>query len=184
MARILLAPIFDQNLLGAGHHVASCLNAGQSCTYDAAVRGCSRRTRAGIRRRARRPPLRRRTRVAEYVVVGVEDVNVGVRGEVRREREPEETAVPEVVDVRPQVCEHSRRRVRQAVEDLDQPALLGNEDTTVRGETDNSRIRQPAQDDRLLKAGRGRSCAGRWSAECRDENRRGEGPRKEHSNTA
>jgi hypothetical protein len=63
--------------------------------------------------------------------VGVEHVDVGVCRELRVERQPEQSPVPEVVHLRSQVREDVRLRVRQRVEDLDETALLGDEDASV-----------------------------------------------------
>ena len=51
------------------------------------------------------------------------------------QREPEEAAVPEVVDLGPEIREDRRRRVAEVVEELDEAALLGDEDTPVRRRT-------------------------------------------------
>ena len=63
----------------------------------------------------------------------------------------EQAAVPEVVHPLAQVGVNTRRRVRQAVELLDQAALLGHKDTAVRRETHRGRLGQPAHDGLLSK---------------------------------
>ena len=52
------------------------------------------------------------------------------------------------------------RGVGQRVEHLDHAALLGDEDAPVVGEPDDRRVRQTAEDNRLLEPGRqgGRLC--------------------------
>ena len=109
---------------------------------------------AGVGVDAGGSPPRRRGGRAQLVVVGVEDVDVGVGREVGGQGHAEQATVPEVVDVDVQVGEGRRRGVGQGVEDLDDPALLGHEDAPVRGEADHGRVAQPAEDDRLLEAGR------------------------------
>ena len=99
VARVLLAPVLDQHLLRAGHHVAARLESREASADHAAVGGRARGRGAGV------PPTRRRARRAELVVVGVEDVDVRVGREVRVERHPEQAAIPEVVDVRREVRE-------------------------------------------------------------------------------
>jgi hypothetical protein len=79
-------------------------------------------------------------------------------------RETEQSPIPEVVDVRPQVGEGRRRRVRQAVEDLDQPALLGDEHSSIARESHDSRIRQPGEGDALLEVSWAASRRGRVQA--------------------
>ena len=113
-----------------------------------------RRTRIG--RGSGRAPARWRGGAAELVVVRVEDVDVGRRRKVRVELEAEQAAIPEVVDLRPKVGERRRRRVREVVEHLHESALLGDEDTSVGGESDIGRLRQAREDDRLVESGRQR----------------------------
>src|SRR5205085_563724 len=69
--------------------------------------------------------------LARRRVVRVEEIEVRARREARVEREAEQAAVPVVVDLVPEVGDHGRRRVREAVEDLDEPTLLGDEDSAV-----------------------------------------------------
>ena len=95
----------------------------------------------------------------EWGVVRVEDVDVRLRRELRVDREAEQATVPEVVDVRPEIGELRRGRVRDGVEDLDDAALLGDEHAAVRRELDVRRIREPGEDDVLLEAARQRHCA-------------------------
>jgi hypothetical protein len=153
VARVLLAPVLDQDLLGTGHDVAGGLQARQAPADDAAVVGRPRWGGAGVGVDAGGPPARRRGGRAEHVVVGVEDIDVGVGGEVRGKRHPEQAPVPEVVDVDVEVGEDVRGGVGHGVEDLDDAALLGDEDPPVGGEADRGRVRQTAEHDRLLEAG-------------------------------
>ncbi len=59
------------------------------------------------------------------------------------EREAEQAAIPEVVDLRPEVGEHGGGRVVEAVEHLDDAALLGDEHPPVRREADRGRRASP-----------------------------------------
>src|SRR5829696_2455522 len=101
MRRILLAPVLDQDLLGAGHlvGVGVDLQAREAPADHAAVGGGTRGGGTRVGEYARRAPARRRLCAAELVVVCVEDVDIRVGGEVRVEGQPEQTPVPEVVDV-------------------------------------------------------------------------------------
>ena len=54
---------------------------------------------------------------------------------------PEQSTIPEVVDVRLEVGDERRRRVGDAVVRDDAAALLGHEDATVGGEADRDRVR-------------------------------------------
>ena len=158
VARVLLAPVLDQHLLGAGHHVAGGLEARQPPAHDATVRRGPRRGRARVRADPGFPPSG--SGAPDHGVVGVERVDPRLDREIRVQREAEEAAVPEIVGVRPQVGEDRRRSVGEVVEDLDDPALFGDEDPAVGRETDGGRLRQAAQGDRLLKAaGEGRGSA-------------------------
>jgi hypothetical protein len=67
--------------------------------------------------------------------------------ELRIERDAEQAAIPEVVDLGAQVGRDRRRRRAQAREDFDQAALLGDEDAAVRREGDIGRLGQAAEDD-------------------------------------
>ena len=75
------------------------------------------------------------------------------------ERHAEEAAVPEVVHVGAQVGERGRRRVREVVEHLDQPALLRDEDAPVGSEADDGGVDEPLENGQLAEAG----CEGRRS---------------------
>src|SRR5262249_15999196 len=66
-------------------------------------------------------------------VVRVEDVHVRLGRKRGIERQPDESVVGVVVHVGAKVGEHGRRRVRQAVEHLHEPALLAD-DTRPSGE--------------------------------------------------
>ena len=146
VARVLLAPVVDEHLLGAGHLVAGGGQARQPARDHAAVAGRPRRVGAGVAPGRRRP--------ADGGVVGVEDVHVRAGREVGVHGHAEHAPVPEVVDVGPEVGEHRRRLVGLVVEDLDDAALLGHEDAAVGGELDVGRVGEPAPDDRLREAGR------------------------------
>jgi hypothetical protein len=95
-------------------------------------------------------------RAADRGVVGVRDVDVRRAREVRVERHAEQPAVDEAVHVRPQIGIDRGGRVGEAVEDLDQPAFLGDEDPAVGCEPDRSRGRQAGEDDALLESRRER----------------------------
>ena len=85
------------------------------------------------------------------------------RREVRVEREPQQAAIPVVVDLRAQVDDLGRRRAGEAVEDLQQTALLGDEDAPVGREADVRRVCQTREDDRVREAcgeAGGRGCNG------------------------
>jgi hypothetical protein len=57
------------------------------------------------------------------------------------------------VHLRAQVGDHCGRRVAQVVEDLDQAALLGHDDTAVGREAHGGRRGEPAERDRLGEPG-------------------------------
>src|SRR4051794_41031552 len=104
MARELLTPVLDENLLRSCHSVSRCLEPTQASAHDAAISHRAWRSRTRIARRRLlisrvRPPLRRTARIPEDVVVRVEHVHVWPRREARVELHPEEAAIPEVVDV-------------------------------------------------------------------------------------
>jgi hypothetical protein len=151
MARVLLAPIVDQDLLRPGHDVAARRQAGETTADDAAA-GCRTGRRwARVRVDAGRSVLRRSP--ADVRVVRVEHVDVRARREIRVERHSQQPAIPEVVDVPVQVREDRRRCVRQVVEDLDHTALLGYEHAAVGREAERRGIREPAEEDAFLKGG-------------------------------
>ena len=142
VARVLLAPVLDQDLLGAGG-----VEAREPAGDHTAVAGGPWRRWAAVT-----PPWRR-GRVAEHVVVRVEHVDERpAGGEARIEREAEHAAVPEVVHARAQVGVDRGGRVGDRVEDLDQAALLGDEDAPVRRESDPHRVGQADPVLRVLKA--------------------------------
>ena len=145
VARVLLAPVLDQHLLGTGHQVPGGGQARQPPRDHAAVAGGSRWGRARVGVAAGRPPAGCRGGRAQLVVVGVEDVDVGLGREVGVEDHAEQPAVPEVVDVGPQVGEDVRSGVGQAVEDLDDAALLGHEHAPVSREADDGGVGQPTE---------------------------------------
>ena len=92
VARILLAPVLDQHLLGSDHRVAGRRQPGEAAAHDAAVGRRSGWRRAPVGRRARRAPARRGA--ADRRVVGVQHVHVrvvrkaGVEGEAEQSRGP------------------------------------------------------------------------------------------------
>ena len=55
------------------------------------------------------------------------------------------------MSIRAQVGKNSRRGIRQAIKNLDQPALLGDKDATIWRETDIGRVCQAAEDNGFLK---------------------------------
>src|SRR5262249_5427411 len=104
---------------------------------------------------------------AERRVIGVKRVDPGVCREIGRQRQAEKAAVPLVVCLYGQIGEYIRGRVGEVVEDLDDPILLGDEDSPVRRKLDSCRLRQAAEDDLYLEARRQRGCraggaSGEW----------------------
>ena len=155
VAGVLLAPVLDQHLLAARHRVPARRQPGQPPTDHAAVSRGARRGRAGVGVDAGSARTRGGRGRAELVVIGVEDVDIRVRGEPRVQRHAQQAAVPEVVDVGIEVGEDVGRRVGQGVEDLDHAALLGHEHPAVGREPKGCRVRQAAEHDGLGEAGRG-----------------------------
>ena len=152
MAGELLAPAVDQGLLGGRHPAGAHREADQPTADQAAV---------GVRTRARRAdvvPARRAA--ARDGVTRIQDVHVGAGREVRVERHPEQTAVPVVVDLGREVGEDRRGRVRDAVEDLDDPGLLRDEHAAVIGEPQRGRQGHPRPYVRVAEAVEGRRCRG------------------------
>ena len=143
----LLAPAFQQHLLGP--RGLGRQKARELARDDAAVRARPRsvgRGGTGIESSADDAPLRHRS--SRQGVAGIEDVDVAAplvrRGgvEARRDREAEQAAVDAVENLRPQVRDDCRCRVVEAVEDLDQAALLRHQDPPVREEADSDRVRR------------------------------------------
>ena len=156
MARILLAPVLDEDRLWARDRASADAEPRQPGAHHAAVCRRTGRGRTAIVAAADWPAA------TEDVVVGVEDVNPrprrkgGVR-QARVQRESEQPAIPEVVDVRRQVREGRRRRIIDAVVNLQDAALLGHEDPAIGGELEIRRVHQTgAEDDRFSEAGRER----------------------------
>ncbi len=139
MARVLLAPVVDQDLL-----VRAERQHREAPADHAAIR-----RRAGWGVAAVGPA---RSRRPDRGVVRVRDVQPPVRCEVRIQRDPHQAAVPEVVDVRSQVRVGVRSLIVEAAEHLDQPALERHEDAAVRGELDRHRVVEAGPDDVLLEA--------------------------------
>ena len=141
-------------------------------TTQPSVVGPGRR-RAAVRRRSRRAPARRGA--ADRRVVGVEDVDVRAwpgssgRARARAARGPSS-------------CGRSVRRSakivgvvsREAVEDLDDPALLGDEDAAVGREAQSGRIVEAAEDDLVLEAGGHGRRGGRRTEQRQDGNDAGD----------
>jgi hypothetical protein len=161
VARELLAPAREEYLLAARHGVSVRREAREPGRDDASVRGRAGRRRAGVVPDGCRLPRRR--------IVGVEDVDVGRRREVRIEREPEKPAVPVVVHLRAQIGEGRGCRVVEAVEDLDDAALLGGEDAAVACEAEGGREREPTDRNRLLEALGQSRCSARHRLRPRSE---------------
>ena len=135
VARELLAPVVDQHLLGAGHEVAVGSQLREPTADDTARAG---RVRAGVSERWRA--------TADGSVERVEDVDKWPAGrEPRVESEAEKTAIPEVVNVRREIRERVRRRVGEAVEDLDDAVFLSDEHPAVGDEAHGYGIHQPGR---------------------------------------
>jgi hypothetical protein len=167
VARVLLAPVLHEHRLLTGR-----VEPREMPGNDAPVDVSAGRVRARIRGRAHRPPARRGP--SDGRVARVEDVDVGVGRKLGVEHHSQQAAVPVVVHLRAQVGVDGRGGVREAVEDLDQAALLGDEHAPVRREADDHRVDEPAERDLLLEAGRQRGAARRRSGreqakECRNE---------------
>ena len=154
VTRVLLAPVLDQHLLRSGRDAVGGADreAREPAADDAPVGGRAVQRRARVRVDAGRPePWERRDR--RLLVVGVEDVDVRLGRVVRVDGQAEHPPVPEVVGVGRQVDRRRRRAVVQAVERLDQAALLGDERTAVGSEPECRRIREAREDVRLLEVG-------------------------------
>ncbi len=157
VARELLAPAIEEHLRPGGD-VAVCSQAHQAPAHHAPV---------GLRPRRGRAVVSPRRRVsANRGIARVERVDVRSDREVRVERQPEEPAVAGHRHFGGQVGE-DRGRPAEARVDLDEPALLGDEDSTVRSEAHRGRERQARYDGRLLEALRKRRCgtASGWGYE-------------------
>ncbi len=129
VARELLTPVVDELVLARGPVRPGRRQPRQPAADDAAVRGRSRRRRAAVGRAVAGTPARRRA--ADRRVVGVQHVHEVVRREVRVDRESEQSAVPEVVDLGPEVCDHRVGVGVDVREQLQQAALLGHEHAPV-----------------------------------------------------
>ena len=148
VARELLAPVVDQDLFGPALTSPLAWNRdSRPLTTHPSVVGPGGVGQPSFQRGAL-PPIGR--------VVRVQDVDVRVGREVGGERHAQQAAVPVVVDLALEVGERDRGRVGQAVEDLDRPALLGDEDPAVLRELDDRRVDEPAQDGLVLEACRDR----------------------------
>ncbi len=176
MARELLAPILDEDVLGTGHDATDRGQLGQPPRDDTTVGRGPRRIRASVvgrgRRVGRRPAWRvgRILRVAQDVVVRVQDVHVRTaRREARVDGEAEHAPVPVVVDVRGQVGEDRRRGVGHARVAKDDALLLGHEDRSVGRDDGRHRMVKTRPDGLVTKSeGYGRTAR-------RGDGRRGEG---------
>ncbi len=156
VARVLLAPVLDQDVLAADHHVPRGFEPREPGAGDAAAGRRARRGRARVGEDARGAPARREA--ADRGVMRVEHVDVGRGREAGVEGQADKPAVPVVVDVGAQVGEERRRRVADAVVDVDPAALLRHEDAAVGSKADRGRVGEPAPDRGLgepCREGRG-----------------------------
>ncbi len=150
VARELLAPVVDERRLAGRPVRADGGQAAEAAADHAAVgRGAGRRW-TGVGRLACHAPLG--GRAADHGVEGVEDVDVVVRREVGVDRQPQQAAVPEVIDLRAQVGDDGVGVGREVREELDQAALLGDQHAAVRKEAHDGRVRQAGEDGALGKA--------------------------------
>jgi hypothetical protein len=79
--------------------------------------------------------------------------------ELRVQREPQQAAVPEIVDLRSQIREHGRSGIPETVENFDDPAFLGDENPAVGRERGLGRCGQPADHGGVGEpGGHGRGC--------------------------
>ena len=141
MARVLLAPVVHERLLAHRH-------------VPVFFRGQPRqaaRNHAPVPARIRAGVIPHRRRLAERSVVGVQDVDVGPRRELRVQRQPEQPAIPIVVDLRAQVRERRARRVVHGAKHLDDTILLRDKDAAIGAKADRRRIVQPRQHRSVLK---------------------------------
>ena len=144
----------DQHLLGAAGDLSGDLEARDATADHAPVLvapGPVRRVRASVGGLAGDAPRRRRA--AGRGVVRVEEVDVGVGGEIRVYGKAEQAPVPVVVDLGPQVGDLRRRRVGGVLVRLHDAALLRHEHTPVGSELDRGGGIEPREGDRLLEAG-------------------------------
>ncbi len=148
--RVLLAPVLDQHLLRAGHRLAGDPQPRDATARDAVLVEAQGSPRAAVPRVARIAVQRRGA--ADPCIERVVDVDVGLRREVGVDGQRHQPAGGEVVHLGAQVRRHGRRRVREAGERLDDPALLGHEDLAGRRHVDVHRSVQAADRRRLLKA--------------------------------
>src|SRR5205085_774488 len=131
------------------HDVPVGGEASKASARDATIGGRARRRRTRIAIGIRLPPMRRLA--PDQRVARVQDVDIRSGGEVGIQRHPKQAAVPVVVDVGPQVREDRWVRVRDALEDLDDAALLRNEDAAIRRERDRRWLVQATDYDLVLK---------------------------------
>ena len=124
MARVLLAPVLDRAPARVSRRAAACESRPLTTQPSSLAPGGVGAVVAPARRRA-----------ADGRVVGVEDVDERPAGRnCGSSAMPEQPAVPEVVHLRAQVGVDRGRRVVDVVVDLDDAALLRDEDTPVRRE--------------------------------------------------
>ena len=141
-----MKPVFHQHLLRTGHHIAVRLQTRKSCARHTPGSGQVRARVGGSASGApagRCPPNRR--------IIGVKYVNIRTRWKVRIQDHSEQAPISEVVYLRPQIGEDCRRRCRKAVIDLDDPTFLCNENTAIRRELNNRRLKKPGEDEGILK---------------------------------
>ena len=153
----LLAPVLDQDILErrSGKVLAGVVAFGgqldQAATDQAGVGAFE--FGAGIAARFRAAPAGCRRWVAEDVVVGVEDVDVGApAGEFGVEGKAEDPAVAGVVGLGAQVGKQLRTSVPRPGVDQDPPGLLGDEDSAVGREAERRRFAQTGDHRFVLKA--------------------------------
>ena len=170
VARELLAPVLDQHLLGARHALplASRRDSRPLTTQPSVGR---RRAGSGSRRRCQCPTAapsrrsrRRRCRARR---------RTGLAGKLGSSARPSRPRSQKLWTFVRRSAKTVARGVAEAVEDLDEAALLGDEDPAVGREAHGGRLSQPGETRRVLEAraaGRASRC-GR-SGRCRIRTRR------------
>ena len=151
MTRVLLAPVLDEDLLRARHQSPAAWSRESRPLTTQPSTGRAGRRRARIGRRSGGSPARRRA--SDRSVVRVEDVDVGIARERRRQRHSKQAAIPEVVDLGAEVGEDRRRRVGHVREHLDEAALLRDEHPAIAREPNHGRIDEAAEHDALREPG-------------------------------
>ena len=149
VARVLLTPVGDQRKRLGGNVARRC-EPSQAAGHDATVCRRAWRRGTGVSVGVRSSPPRSRS--PRHGIVGVERIDVRRCWEVGVQRQTEQAAVPEVVDLRPKVCELCGRCVAERVEDLDHAPLLRYEDASVAGELHGGRVVETGQHNRVLES--------------------------------